>query len=162
LQVGTLAGTSEARPSAGDPAGYVLDGAQHVIYRGADSLIHELFWTSQNGWQTGTLATVAGAAAAAGDPAAYTLGGTRHVVYVGTDDTIHELWWSAQAGWQIGRPQRRAGDYARDRPTRRLCGLTATSVQVAGPVSIWPSRSIAPPPPGATSPASKERNDPRA
>jgi hypothetical protein len=36
-----------ARDAAGDPAGYVFDGTQHVVYRGSDNHIHELWWPAR-------------------------------------------------------------------------------------------------------------------
>jgi hypothetical protein len=75
---------------------------QHVVYRGTDGLIHELYWTATAGWRVGRLSGTPGAAPAAGDPAGYMDGQTQHVVYRGTDGLIHELYWTAAAGWQIG------------------------------------------------------------
>jgi hypothetical protein len=76
---------------------------QHVVYRGTDDRIHELWWSDGPGWAEGELAAqTATAPAAAGDPAGYVLNGTQHVVYRGTDDRIHELWWSEATGWNDG------------------------------------------------------------
>jgi hypothetical protein len=75
---------------------------QHVVYRGADNLPHELWWSAGSGWQVGALSATAAAAPAAGDPFGYEYEGAQHVVYRGTDNLVHELWWSAAGGWQVG------------------------------------------------------------
>jgi hypothetical protein len=74
---------------------------QHVVYRGTDNYIHELWWSPTGGWQVGTLSATP-APAAAGDPSGYVLNDGQHVVYRGTDNYIHELWWSPTGGWQVG------------------------------------------------------------
>ena len=93
-----------ANPPAavGDPIGYLFDaqGTQHVIYRGADNHIHELWWDN-TGWHHNDLTNAGGGApAAASDPAGYMFDaqGTQHVIYRGTDNHIHELWWDS-SGW---------------------------------------------------------------
>jgi hypothetical protein len=81
-----------------------VDGRlQHVVYRGTDNLVQELWWSPAGGWQVGTLGATAGAAPAAGDPCGYMDGaGNQHVVYRGTDNSIHDLYWTALTGWQAG------------------------------------------------------------
>ena len=89
-----LTAATGAPAAAGDPAGYTLASTtQHVVYRGTDNHIHELWWDN-NGWHHGDLTAATGSPAATGDPAGYTLASTtQHVVYRGTDNHIHELWW---------------------------------------------------------------------
>jgi hypothetical protein len=43
---GDLTDVTGAPKAAGDPSGYVFDaqGTQHVVYRGVDGHIHELWW----------------------------------------------------------------------------------------------------------------------
>jgi carbohydrate-selective porin OprB len=79
--------------ATGNPVGYVLgDNTQHVVYRGRDNHIHELWW--DGAWHHNDLTNAAGAPAASSSPEGYILGdGTQHVVYRGGDDHIHELWW---------------------------------------------------------------------
>ena len=91
-------------PAAGDPCGYVHpDGTQHVVYRGTDSLDHELCWSAGSGWVLGRLDGTGGMTDAAGSPCGYVHPDrTQHVVYRGTDDLIHELCWSAGSGWRRG------------------------------------------------------------
>jgi hypothetical protein len=91
-----------AAPAAGDPAGYVFDAraTQHVVYRGTDNHIHQLWWDTA-GWRISDLTMATHAAPAAGDPSGYVSdadGGSQHVVYRGTDNHIHQLWWDT-AGW---------------------------------------------------------------
>src|SRR5207247_1739888 len=97
------ASPTHAAPAAGDPAGYVFDaggGHQHVVYRGTDNHIYQL-WRDPTDWRISDLTAATGAAPAAGDPAGYAFeadGGRQHVVYRGTDDHVHQLWRNP-AGW---------------------------------------------------------------
>src|SRR5262245_49986668 len=84
------------------PAGYVrnADSTQHVVYRGTDLHIYELWWGPPSswspGWHWGNLTGWIGAPTlAAGNPAGYVVNadGTQHVIYRGDDDHIYELWW---------------------------------------------------------------------
>ena len=87
--------------ATGVPAGYMFDaqGTQHVVHRGGDGHVHELWWDSA-GWHHNDLTAAAGAPICVGDPAGYMFDGqgTQHVVYRGEDRHIHELWWDG-AGW---------------------------------------------------------------
>ena len=92
------------------PRGYVFEGqgTQHVIYRGTDFHIHELWWDS-NGWHHHDLTTAAGAPLAKGlanggsifgvSGYMFNAQGTQHVNYWGQDHHIHELWWDSSNGW---------------------------------------------------------------
>jgi len=95
----TAAGGATA--AVGRPAGYMFDaqGTQHVVYRGTDDHIHELWWNN-SGWHHNDLSASAGAPAAVGNPAGYMFNaqGTQHVVYRAGDGHIHELWWDNN-GW---------------------------------------------------------------
>jgi hypothetical protein len=75
-----------------DPAGYILGNTQHVVYRGTDDHIHELWW--DNKWHHHDLTNATGAPASASKPDGYILGNTQHVIYRGTNGHIHELWWN--------------------------------------------------------------------
>jgi len=98
-----LSAATGAPMAIGGPDGYVFaaQATQHVVYRGTDAGIHELWWAAGSGWAHADLSAEAGAPAAAGDPAGYMFDaqGTQHVVYRGTDADIHELWWAAGSGW---------------------------------------------------------------
>ena len=97
----------------GDPFGFAWEGdhTQHVIYRGVDHELHEL-WFHQAGmnpkWQYGgALTQKAGAPAASGDPFGFAWEDdhTMHVIYRGVDNNVHELWFSkglANAAWKYG------------------------------------------------------------
>ena len=95
-----------APPAASDPyinlAGYVFEaqGTQHVLYRGTDNHVHELWW-DPNGWHHADLTAATGAPGPADAvPVGYVFEaqGTQHVVYVGVDSDVHELWWDPN-GW---------------------------------------------------------------
>jgi hypothetical protein len=87
---------ARAPGAAGNPAGYTwdVDKTQHVVYRGGDGHIHELWFNSA--WNHNDLTIAARAPGAAGDPAGYTwnVDSTQHVVYRGDDGHIHELWFN--------------------------------------------------------------------
>ena len=90
---------------SGNPFGYAWerDGTQHVIYRGRDNQIHEIWYRDQwigEDWHHNPIGKVAGGPAAASDPAGYAWekDKSQHVVYVGTDGQIHEL-WSRRGKW---------------------------------------------------------------
>ena len=91
-----LTSATGAAGAAGDPHGYTwdVDSTQHVVYRGTDGHIHELWYNGS--WNRADLTSATGAAGAAGDPHGYTwdVDSTQHVVYRGTDGHIHELWFS--------------------------------------------------------------------
>jgi len=98
-----LTATTGAPAAVGDPAGYTWssDDSQHVVYRGTDNHIHELWFTHSAGWNRSDLTAATGAPAAVGDPAGYTWSNddSQHVVYRGADNHIHELWFTRSAGW---------------------------------------------------------------
>lgn len=95
-----------APKAAGGPAGYVFEaqGTEHVVYRGTDNHIHELYWQGGN-WGHTDASSVAGAPNAAGDPFGYMFDaqGTQHIVYRASDNHIHELYWDT-AGWHHHDP----------------------------------------------------------
>lgn len=89
-----LTAETKAPPAAGDPSGYSL-GSLHVVYRGIDNQIHELWFDTNpfnQKWRYANLTQAAKAPVAAGNPSGYVLG-TQHIVYRGTDGQIHELWF---------------------------------------------------------------------
>ena len=92
-----LTNTAHAPGATGDPDGYTYtrdgDGTQHVIYRGADGHINELWYNGA--WHHSDLTNVAHAPGAASNPEGYTwnVDGAQHVVYRGTDGHINELWY---------------------------------------------------------------------
>jgi hypothetical protein len=95
-----------APPAASEPFGYVFvsQGTQHVLYRGSDQHVYELWWDT-SGWHLEDLTGHTGAPLAAGavhaypfDPAQNVPDPTQHVIYIGGDDHLHELWWNS-TGW---------------------------------------------------------------
>ena len=102
-----------APAAAGKPTGFAWehDKTQHIVYRGADSQIHELWFRHEllsNDWKYGgALSAMTGAPAAAGDPSAFAWewDKTQHIVYRGQDGQIHEIWFKKDlmgAKWQYG------------------------------------------------------------
>lgn len=80
---------------ATDPAAYTFDQdrSQHIVYRGVDDHIHEL-WSSGT-WHHHDLTAAAGnAPLSASKPFGYVWrqDDSQHVVYRGRDDSIHELY----------------------------------------------------------------------
>ena len=103
-----LTGRANAPLAAGDPFAYThgsgADLVQHVVYRGQDGHIHELY-TLNNQWVVNTALTAdTGAPPAAGDPFAYTHGSgaglVQHVIYRGQDSHIYELYTHANS-WVV-------------------------------------------------------------
>ena len=105
-QHNNLTALTGAPQAAGNPAGYttndydfgILD-VQHVVYRGVDAHIHELFTLET--WQHNDLTATANAPVAASDPTAYTDGGkqTQHVIYRDSQGHIQELFAGEQ--WTV-------------------------------------------------------------
>jgi hypothetical protein len=88
--------------AAGDPFGYVLADTQHIVYRGVDGRVHELWWSAGTGWRRGGLDAVAQGIPATGDPQGYAVGDAQRVVFRGTDGLLNELCWTAARGWYVG------------------------------------------------------------
>jgi len=91
-------------PAIDDPSGYVweADGSQHVIYRGTDNKIHELWKTNAINWQHKNLSDETSAPLALGRPSGYVwaANASQHIVYLGEDYQIHELYFKRGVGWQ--------------------------------------------------------------
>jgi hypothetical protein len=91
--------------AVGDPVGYTwdVDNTQHIVYRGEDGQLHELWFKRGQGWMEGGVAD-AMPVDAVGDPTGYTwdVDDTQHVVYRGEDDRLCELWFKRGQGWQVG------------------------------------------------------------
>ena len=77
-----------------DPSPGVPNPTQHVLYRGVDSHIHELWWDS-TGWNHNDLHGVPGTPLASGDPTgfAHTGKGTQHVFFVSDANHVIALQW---------------------------------------------------------------------
>ncbi len=102
---GALNARVSAPPAVGDPCGYDWrrDRTQHIVYRGPDNQIHELWQRKGDEWKYGgAINQKLGAPAASGDPAGFAWEGddTQHVVYVGQDNQIHELWQRQGQPWK--------------------------------------------------------------
>jgi len=98
----TLSGDTANALANPRPHGYMTaaKGIQHVVWRGSDEHIHEL-WHDSNGWHQRDLSAATSAPAATGDPHAYTFvaRGSQHIVYRADDKRIHELRYDS-SGWQ--------------------------------------------------------------
>ena len=100
--VNDLTAATNAQTAAGIPNGYVFTAngvsGMHVVYRGTDGHIYELYW--QNGdWNVNDLTAATNAPAAAGDPNGYMFTADNgvsgmHVVYPSPDGQIDELYWA--------------------------------------------------------------------
>ena len=85
--------------AAGKPAAYFqdTDATHHVIYRGQDGHLYEMWWQGPSAPGVGDLTDAAGGAPlASDDPYAYfqSHDGTHHVIYRSSDGHLHELWWT--------------------------------------------------------------------
>jgi hypothetical protein len=96
-----------APATAGDPFGFVWeeDQTQHVVYRGADNQIHELWYRKKPGWSyEGAMTLKLGAPAAGGDPVGYVWKAdkSQHILYRGLENQVQELWYRQKSGWAYG------------------------------------------------------------
>jgi hypothetical protein len=97
---GAISAKTGGQPTAGDPFGFSWesDKTQHIIYRGVEGSIHELWFRKEllsAEWKYGgALSAMAGGPQAASDPIGFAWEGdnSQHVVYRGTDNQVHELW----------------------------------------------------------------------
>jgi chitinase len=99
--VNDLTAATNAPAAAGDPNGFTFTAngtsGMHVVYRGADNDIHELYWLNGD-WNVNDLTAATNAPAAAGDPNGYmfTANGVSgmHVVYPSANGHINKFWWA--------------------------------------------------------------------
>lgn len=89
--------------AASNPTGYVWDDdkSQHIVYRGRDNHIHELWFHRNSGWHHNGLTLGLGAPLAISGPHGYTwdVDKTQHIIYRGEDNHVHELWFHQKSGW---------------------------------------------------------------
>lgn len=101
-----LTHATNATRAIGDPTGYTwdVDNTQHVVFRGEDGQLHELWFKRGRGWRLGRGVTNAAPVRAVGDPIGYTwdVDDTQHIIYRGEDGQPHELWFKRGQGWQAG------------------------------------------------------------
>lgn len=89
--------------AGGNPMGYSVhwEPSQHVVYRGTDGHVHELYWRG-TGWARNDLTIRTGAPLTDSDPVGYTYvtsqERSQHVVFRSSDNHIREFWWKGQAG----------------------------------------------------------------
>ncbi|WP_285689806.1 hypothetical protein [Actinoplanes sp. NBRC 103695] len=78
-----------------------VDQTQHVVYNGADSHVHELWFHHGDGWNHIDLTATTSSPLSVGGLAGYTwdVDDTQHIVYVSADGHIHELWFHHGDGW---------------------------------------------------------------
>jgi hypothetical protein len=91
-----LGGNETVPPASGRASGYVFapQNAQHVVYRGTDGNIHDLWWTA-NGWFHSHAGAAAGADPATSDPHGYPLDELFvHCVAYAANRKLLELSWS--------------------------------------------------------------------
>ncbi len=98
----TVAASAPSATSDTLLTGYVFDAqsTQHVVYRGYDNHIHELWWDIQ-GWYHNDLTAATGAPLVYVVAAGYVFAaqGTQHVFFDDGDiNHVHELWWDS-SGW---------------------------------------------------------------
>jgi hypothetical protein len=113
---GALNVKANAPTATGTPSGFTWesDKTQHIVYRGSDSEIHELWFKhgmmGKAEWTYGgALNKKVGAPSAAGDPFGYTWDEdhSMHVIYRGVDNNIHEVWFTkgmTGGEWKYGGP----------------------------------------------------------
>src|SRR5919199_1102543 len=114
-QLNRIGAKANAPQAVGNPSGYVWesDKSQHVVYRGTDNQIHEVYFKrdgrNQDWRYGGPLGFNINAPLAAGDPVGFAWEGdkTQHIVYRGNDNLIYEVFYKLDAthkGWEYGGP----------------------------------------------------------
>jgi len=96
---GDLTASASAPPTAGKPSAFVNGSNVHiVVFRTADGVIHDLYWTT-GAVTVEDLSGTAGAPRAAGDPTAYYTAhdDTHQVAYVDGNGHVWELFWQGVA-----------------------------------------------------------------
>jgi hypothetical protein len=86
--------TGSEPTAASDPAPCFMptDGTQHVIYRGDDGHVHELWWTHSIVTRNDLTAPASAPGNAAGDPSVFvSADGACHVVYPSSDGNLRAL-----------------------------------------------------------------------
>jgi hypothetical protein len=94
---GAITSKTGAAQTAGDPFGFSWEGdkTQHIVYRGVDGQIHELWFRKEvmsAEWKHGG---ALGGPQAGSDPIGFVwdADNSQHVIYRGADNQIHELWF---------------------------------------------------------------------
>jgi len=99
-----LTAALRATPAMGIPTGYFFakDNSQHIVYRGNDNQIHELYFLGGKGWKHANLTAATNSVAPAGDPIGYTypVDNSQHVIYRCNGNNIHELYFRFGVGWK--------------------------------------------------------------
>jgi len=102
-----LTTTANAPKAASNPSVYFVEGDKvaHVVYRGTDNQIHELYNAREpNKWFHSNLSMVSNAPKAAGCPCGYAgPDSTQHIFYRTDDGSINELYFTKEGGakgWQ--------------------------------------------------------------
>ncbi len=96
------------RANHGTPMGYTwdVDKTQHVIYRGMDDKIHELYYKTGVGWRHNNLTNIGNAPLALNTPFGYSsiTGGTQHIIFRNPGGNISELSYKGGVGWRYNWP----------------------------------------------------------
>lgn len=106
-QLSDLTALTGAVAANGRPHAYSWEGthSQHVVYRGRDGQIHELWHMPDRGWHHKNLGAELDAQTALGDPVGIGLAQRQIVAYRGTDGHLHEMHKAADAAWTYYGPQ---------------------------------------------------------
>ncbi|MHA1169822.1 MAG: hypothetical protein ACTSRU_18490 [Candidatus Hodarchaeales archaeon] len=119
---GNLSQRLGATQAVGRPAGYAwnANNSEHIVYRGVDNLIHELYW-KPGGWNHSPLGQRTNAPQAASDPIGYVWqnNNSEHIAYRDTNDHIIELYLKLSGGgWNFSDLTAKTGaPPAASRPT---------------------------------------------
>jgi hypothetical protein len=119
---------------AGDPSAYVTNWNKtaHVVYRGEDNHIHELWMRDRGPWSHADLSFLTGVnSPAESNPWGYVTpwDSTGRVVYCGEDKSIHELWLQPGGEWHYANLSFLTGSHlaAADGPTAYVTPSDSTA-----------------------------------
>ena len=102
-QLTGVGGLSDGPPAAGPPFALQYDAQMHVLYRGVDDIIYDVWYDGSGNWHeqaiNGGGNAVSGAPRANGDPVAVHYDAQMHVLYRDGNDLIQDVFYDGSGGW---------------------------------------------------------------
>lgn len=123
-----LSAATNAAPAQSAPYGYhyTHQKSQHILYKGKDNQIHEIYKNPGQVWKHSNISARAGAPLTGSRPFGYTfhIYDSQQVVYRGKDNNIYELYYHPGKGWgQSNLTQRSGAALAEGNPTAYIFGV---------------------------------------
>ncbi|TFG30086.1 hypothetical protein EU527_15010 [Candidatus Thorarchaeota archaeon] len=100
----SLTGATGGPLANGDPSSYTYHvfNTQHVIYRGQDNHIYQMYSDQTGQWKISNMTEKTGAPLATGTPTSFVdpVHNSQNLVYRGQDGHIHDIWFIRGEGWK--------------------------------------------------------------